>query len=326
MNTSTIDVSVYMLTYFHEKYLRQALESILTQKTKYNFEVVISDDCSQDGTVTIINEYLEKYPDKIRAIFNEKNIGIPKNVFQARCACKGRYIVSLSGDDYWIDPLKIEKLASFLDEHSEYIAVCNAMELRYDDDLVSFKELPTKVERNIVFTLKDYENGKIVYTHGFMMRNFFLTEEGRMYFKQAQEISDKVDDAVDNILLLRKGNMFVLDEVTDVYRVPRNKEGLNSYNARYSRVEKQRNSIDLLNNLHNIFGSEINLKKKYTHSFSVALVDMLIGHNKKEYMDIYNSIPESYRKPVIKGVFISSIPEAIHFSFNRVIDRLRSKA
>ncbi len=324
MKVQTVDVSVYMLTYFHEKYVRQAIESILSQRTKYNFEIVISDDCSKDGTISIIKEYLEKYPDIIRAKFNQTNIGIPKNVFQARCMCRGRYIVSLSGDDYWIDSNKIEKLASFLDEHNEYIAVCNAMELRYDDEDIAFRELPLKADRNVAFTLKDYENGKIIYTHGFMMRNYFLTEDGRQYFRQAQEISDKVDDAVDNILLLRKGNMFVLDEVTDVYRVPRNKEGMNSYNARYSRVEKQKNSIDLLNNLHRIFGNEINLKKKYTHSFSVALVDMIISHKRKEYMEIYKSIPETYRKPVITGVLVSSIPEAIYFSMNRVIDRLKS--
>lgn len=324
MSNKSIDVSVYVLTYYHEKYIRQAIDSILSQKTKYRFEIVISDDCSKDGTVDILKEYVRKYPDIIRVKYNDTNIGIPKNVFQARCMCRGRYIVSLSGDDYWIDPLKIEKLASFLDDHREYIAVCNVMELRYDDESVPFNELPTKKERNIVFTLQDYEKGKIIYTHGFMMRNFFLTEEGRAYFKQAQSISDRVDDAVDNILLLRKGNMYVLDEVTDVYRVPRSKVGQNTYNARYSRVEKQRHSIELLNNLHNIFGDEINLKKKYTHSFSVALVDMFIGNKRKEYMGIYKTIPEQYRKPFFKGVLVSSIPEAICFSMNRVICKIKS--
>ncbi len=323
--SGAVDVSVYVLTYYHENYLAKALDSILAQKTKYHFEIVISDDCSKDQTVHIIKEYMERYPGKIRAAFNEQNIGIPKNVFQARCMCRGKYIVSLSGDDYWIDPCKIEKQASFLDSHPEYIAVCNAMELRYDDEETPFSVLPAKKERNTVFTLQDYENGKVIYTHGFMMRNFFLTEEGRNYFRQAQEISDKVDDAVDNILLLRKGNMYILDEVTDVYRVPRKKEGLNTYNARYSRVEKQRNSIELLNNLHKVFGSEINLKTKYTRSFSVAILDMIVSRKRKEYMEIYRTIPEVYRKPFFKGIFWASIPEAISFAFGRVRNLLKGK-
>lgn len=325
MRTGNIDVSVYMLTYYHEKYIRQALESILLQETQYRFEIIISDDCSKDNTVNIINEYVAQYPDIIRVRVNSENVGIPKNVYQARCMCRGRYIVSLSGDDYWIDKKKIQKMASFLDNHPEYIAVCNAMELRYDEDKVAFKELPLKQNRNRAFSLKDYENGEIIYTHGFMMRNFFLTEEGKEYFKKAQDISDKVDDAVDNILLLRKGNMYVLDEITDVYRVPRNKKGLNTYNARYTRVEKQKNSIELLNNLDKAFGAEINLKKKYTHSFSVAILDMIVSRNRKKYMEIYKSIPERYRKPKFKGVFISSIPEAVHFAFSRCIDKIKAK-
>ena len=73
MTDKQIDVSVYMLTYYHEKYIRQAIESVLSQKTHYNYEIVISDDYSQDGTREILREYQEKYPDIIRVNLNEKN-------------------------------------------------------------------------------------------------------------------------------------------------------------------------------------------------------------------------------------------------------------
>ena len=67
MSEKQIDVSIYMLTYFHEKYIRQAIESVLAQKTQYTYELVISDDFSQDGTRDILREYAEKYPDIITA-------------------------------------------------------------------------------------------------------------------------------------------------------------------------------------------------------------------------------------------------------------------
>ena len=94
------DVSVYMLTYFHEKYIRQAIDAVLAQKTHYSFEIVISDDHSEDGTVDILREYEAGYPDIIRINVNETNLGIPGNIYKARCMCRGRYVAVCSGDDY----------------------------------------------------------------------------------------------------------------------------------------------------------------------------------------------------------------------------------
>ena len=95
-------VSVYMTTYFHEKYIAEALDSILRQQVDFPYEIVISDDCSQDGTVAVIHGYMEKY-DFIHLYVNEKNIGITANKFRVRTLCKDKYLVDLPDDDYCVD-------------------------------------------------------------------------------------------------------------------------------------------------------------------------------------------------------------------------------
>lgn len=325
MSVKEIDISVYVPTYFHEKYIRQALDSILAQKTTYSYEIVISDDGSTDSTMQIVNEYVSKYPDIIRAFHHEKNQGIPKNIFFVRSQCKGRYLAGLAGDDYWINEEKLQKQAEFLDLHKEYVAVGSVMELRYDDSPNAFNVLPPFKERNRVFRLKNYENGETLYTHGFMMRNYWREEEGRKYFHRAQEISAKVDDAVDNVLLLKKGDVYIMDLTTCVYRVPSDKANSSNYNSKFSRIEKTRNSIELYNKMCAAFGDDINLKAKYTNSFSVALVAMLTNRKFKEYREIYATIPEKYRKPFLNGVFVASIPKAFSFAATRVWIAIKSK-
>lgn len=329
MHNSNIDISVYIMTYYHEAFIEQAIESVLMQKTKYKFEIVISDDCSQDQTQSIILKYQEMYPDIIRVSINETNMGIPKNIYKARCMCSGRYIVGLSGDDYWVDPLKLEKECSFLEAHPEFIAVFNGIELRFDDDSFPYDIVPKKKERNVEFTINDYDRGKILHSHGFMMRNFFLEETGRNYFRQAQFISDKVDDAVDMVLVLRKGRVYIIDEVTDVHRVTKAEYGVkHNYNSRYNRLEKFQQQIELINAMELFFnktGMVVNFRKRYESSIAIAELDMVLSGKWKDYLRIFRTIPEKYRKPLFFSVFVTSIPRSIVFVFIRLIHQIKTK-
>jgi glycosyltransferase involved in cell wall biosynthesis len=324
MQDIQVDVSVYIITYYHEKYIKKAIESVLRQKTHYSYEIVVSDDGSTDKTMEILHEYEKKYPGKIRVFHNETNVGIPKNIYAARCHCKGKYIVALSGDDYWIDDQKIEKQASFLDQHEEYVAVGNAMELRYDNDSEPFEVLPAHKDRNKVFSIANYEKGETLYTHGFMMRNYFLTREGREYFYQAQLISDKVDDAVDNVLILKKGNVFVLDVITDVYRVPRNKNNGRNYNSRFSRLEKTKNTIMLYNNMYIAFGNGVSLKEQYTNTMAYAFLEAILSKDFKSFWAIYRTIPIEYQTPQYSSVAVKCIPRAFKYGCVRVFKALRN--
>lgn len=111
-----IMVSIRCTVYNHEPYLRDCLEGFIMQKTNFRIEAIVHDDASTDGSATIIKEYAEKYPDIIKPIYEVENQYSKHNGSLERImneACKGKYIAFCEGDDYWIDPLKLQKQVDF---------------------------------------------------------------------------------------------------------------------------------------------------------------------------------------------------------------------
>ena len=103
MSQEQIDVSVLMLTYFHEEYIAQALDSVLSQETTLRYEIVIGDDASGDRTPDIIREYAARYPDRIRPVLRTKNLGANRNGWDISRRLRGKYTAVLEGDDYWLE-------------------------------------------------------------------------------------------------------------------------------------------------------------------------------------------------------------------------------
>ena len=312
------DISVCMMTYFHEKYIRQAIESVLSQKTHYKYELVISDDCSQDGTVDILRGYEAKYPDIVRVNVNETNLGIPANIFKIRTMCRGRYITNLSGDDYWINDDKIETQVKYLDEHPEYVAAACRVEQRMDDSTVAYDIVPSDFRYiDAPYTIHDYEKCRPLGTHGLVMRNFFRDEEDRAYFAQAREISEYVDDAVDEVLLLRRGPVRVMDIISDAHRVVKADLDKQNYNSRYSRPEKFKHHIDLLNGMSKRWGDEIDFSRWYAKYSATGIMGMMLSRDFASYKPIFRSIPAKYKK----SAYLRWIP----YAFGMVISRLKRK-
>jgi glycosyltransferase involved in cell wall biosynthesis len=114
-------VSICSTTYNLEKYIAEALDSWLAQVTTFPVEIVICDDCSKDKTVEIVNDYIEKYPGKIRLLTSDKNLGMMPNYIRSLYAATGKYIAICDGDDYWIDANKLQKQVDFLESNSDFI-------------------------------------------------------------------------------------------------------------------------------------------------------------------------------------------------------------
>lgn len=110
-------VSVKMITYNHAPYIAEAIECVLKQKTNFPFELVIGEDCSKDGTRDIVFEYQKKYPNIIRVITSEQNVGIKKNSYRTTKACRGKYVAFCEGDDYWHRPDKLQKQFDYMESH-----------------------------------------------------------------------------------------------------------------------------------------------------------------------------------------------------------------
>ncbi len=117
-------VSVCCITYNHEEFISQAIDSFLMQETDFSFEILIHDDASSDGTTGIILQYAENYPQIIRPIIQTENqyskggLIAPRFLFPK---AKGKYIALCEGDDYWTDCTKLQKQTKFLEHHPEYV-------------------------------------------------------------------------------------------------------------------------------------------------------------------------------------------------------------
>lgn len=136
-DTRPIMVSIRCTTYNHEKYIRDALEGFVMQKTNFRFEAIVHDDASTDGTAAIIREYAEKYPDIIKPIFETENQYSKHDGSLARImneACKGKYIALCEGDDYWTDLYKLQKQVDFMESHTDYSMCFHNVMIEADDE------------------------------------------------------------------------------------------------------------------------------------------------------------------------------------------------
>ena len=117
-------VSICCITYNHKEYIRECLEGFLMQKTNFPFEILIHDDASTDGTIDIIKEYQTKYPDIIKPYFEIENCYSQGKSFTVSnySRVQGKYVALCEGDDYWIDPKKLQKQVDFLEAHPHFSA------------------------------------------------------------------------------------------------------------------------------------------------------------------------------------------------------------
>ena len=136
-------VSVRLMVYNNEPFIRDALEGIFIQQTNFPYEVVIGDDFSQDGTMAILKEFKERYPDKVRLLdrpiggdyhTRRKRLGRILNFTDIVDHCRGKYIAILDGDDYWTDPFKLQTQVDFLEQNPDFSITFHQAKRIYVED------------------------------------------------------------------------------------------------------------------------------------------------------------------------------------------------
>lgn len=211
----SIMVSIVTTAYNHENYIAEALESFLNQKTQYAFEILIHDDASTDGTAAIIREYAEKYPDKIRAIFQVENQHSKgRDVYSfIKPLIRGKYIAQCEGDDFWCDEYKIQKQVEYMEEHPECTyCFCNSYKVNLQSEVIG-KQTP--VDKSRIFSSREMIAAPEV----------FLSTAGTMYrwedakaFPEEFLAGEAGDIPLRNFLMLR-GNAYGFEERMCCYRV-----------------------------------------------------------------------------------------------------------
>lgn len=210
-----IIVSVLMITYNHENFIREAIDGVLMQKTDFPIELIIGEDCSTDSTRKIVVEYAEKHPDIIRPLLPESNLGMMKNFNKTMEAAKGKYIALCEGDDYWTDPLKLQKQVEFLEENEEYGMIHTNYAYFFEKtkkrvDTVNKKTVPTGNVLNEIFSGRlGIKTATVCYRRS-IVNKYFPKE----YYK----LNIPIGDWPLWLVLAKNSKIGYIDEITTVYR------------------------------------------------------------------------------------------------------------
>ncbi|MGL5317889.1 MAG: glycosyltransferase [Bacteroidales bacterium] len=166
--TNNVVVSVIMLSYNQEKYIEDALKSVLFQKTNYSFEIIVADDCSTDATPEIIRKYASQYPSKIVVLERKKNLGLIANFMDAYSQANGKYIAICEGDDFWCCPFKLKRQISYLEKHADCAVTFHRAVIYYERTGIKTLSNP-KTRGN--YTIDDFKESNYIVNVSAVYRN-----------------------------------------------------------------------------------------------------------------------------------------------------------
>lgn len=229
-------VSVCVITYNHERLIIQCIDSILFQECRYPFELVIGEDGSTDNTRGIIENYVKEYPDRIRLLPDEGNLGMIPNFIRTLRNCTGKYIAICEGDDYWTDPNKLQKQVDFLEANPEYV-LCFTDNTFYYENEERFEPQPQEDVDTLVF--KDILRKNQVSTLTVLFRNNMIALD-----EDFAQLS--VGDWPLYVLLSQYGKLKRLPFISGVYRVH---DSNNFFKGDY--LDKKRKLTEALEYLYN---------------------------------------------------------------------------
>ena len=209
-------VSIKCLVYNHELYLRECLNGFVMQKTSFKFEAIVHDDASTDGSAAIIREYAEKYPDIIKPIYEEENQYSKHDGSLAKImndALNGKYIALCEGDDYWTDPLKLQKQVDFLESHKAY-SMCF-----HKAKVIREEGIDKHANEGLYQNLEQRE-----YSGEEILANWTVPTASTLYrnIKRDNFPEDTrfiYGDIILFLWLCDQGKIYCLDEVMSVYRI-----------------------------------------------------------------------------------------------------------
>jgi len=206
-------VSICCITYNHERYIYDAIEGFLIQKTNFPFEIIIHDDASTDGTANIINEYEKKYSKLFVCIYQNENqyskhIKISSTYVWPKA--RGKYIALCEGDDYWTDPYKLQKQVDFLEENPEFSICFHKVMILKNNKLM--KDYITDVPGEIT-TIEDLAHTNYIHTPSVVFRSEYVKNLPEWYYHCP------VGDYPLFLIIAQYGKIKYLDKTMAVYRI-----------------------------------------------------------------------------------------------------------
>lgn len=242
------------MTYNHARFIAKALDSALMQNCDFNYEILISEDCSTDGTREIVVDYQKKFPEKIRLLLSEKNVHSNEVVSRGIHAAKGNYIALLDGDDYWTSPEKLQRQVAFLDAHPECSMCFHNAQVLHEETHQNLRNWTPSNQKQIS-TLDDLWLGNFIATCSTMFRNGLIHRIPDWYHSFFP-----ITDWPLYILLAEHGSIGYINEVMGAYR--HHPGGLYSP---YNEKQKQEKTLDFYKRINRY------LNWKYDKIISIAI-------------------------------------------------------
>lgn len=275
-------VSISCVTFNHAPYLRECLEGFMMQQCNFKFEILIHDDASTDGTGDIIREYQKKYPEIIKPIIqieNQYSKGIRSMMARFNFPrAKGKYIALCEGDDYWTDPLKLQKQVEFLEKNEDYVLTGHNASIIDDQGNLILERKNTSFTKDVDFSKEDLKKGKFHLTLTLVFRNIELP-----YNEKLKKVGN--GDKVLVSMLGHYGKGRYMEDITPaVYRV--HSGGMWSILNEYARQKMSKKTITALKNFY-IQKKDKGIAKYYEHKLATISRNTMKVLTESESFKIY---------------------------------------
>ena len=288
-------LSVVIISYKQVKYIREAIDSVLMQKVNFKYELLLADDCSQDGTLEIMKEYEKKYPKIIKVLERKNNLGGAKNHLDACSKAKGKYITTLEGDDYWSDKSKLQIQVDYLEKNEEFVAISHIQEGRNLDNVVQ-GYFPKEVRKDtIIDDVNDFiKNNKKYSSSSTLYINFYKNKDLLKKYKDLSSFDPLIGDAQMNIFLCSLGKIYIMNKPMMVYRM-RNNDGNSNFNSSHSISEIEYRYMNIHVKLEKYFKGRYSFYPKIKYSYTLGVAYDICKFNFKDIKKFNKLCPRKYK-------------------------------
>lgn len=302
-------VSVFCSVYNHKKYIAQCLDSLVSQKTSFQYEIIVKDDASTDGTSDIIRAYSQKYPDKIVPLILEENHlqqGLGHVAFErAFRMMHGKYIAMCEGDDFWTDCGKLQKQVDLMESHPEY-SLCGHAAYYADEDgeLIKGKCFRYKNQSGELTT------EEVISSWAMATCSLFYRKDCRTDVTFPFQGNCINSDYALMVYMALKGKVYYLDELMSAYRISCNGSVTQKQRQNKDYYKKRRlEYVAMLDRIDDYsakkYADVIRLRKR--KSLFDLYLDLCDRDNLKQYADIFSSVPFERKIKYILCVYLHPI-------------------
>ncbi len=310
-------VSIDCLAYNHEAYIAQAIEGFLMQKTNFEVEILIHDDASTDDTANIIKQYEKRFPKLIKPMYQTENQfsqGVKMQQNNQRRA-KGKYIAVCEGDDFWLDPYKLQKQIDFLETNEEYsLCVHGAYKFSEAYQKTVGKVRPSRKNRSFSTEESIEGGGELFPTNSMVYRRKLADDIPSFYFDAG------IGDYPLTIHLAHKGRVYYIDKAMSIYRVDVkgawSQQTLSTMEKAVEHDSKTAELLDQINVHTNLqYDNSIQQTKKKQRFYLLLRQRQLTKAFRKEYTEVY--LQTDFLRRMLKkfiNIKIYAKEKIIHFS------------